>query len=359
MRELQHLIEKFWRGKATAAERNKLMRDLELHGREFEEWLKQSYSSRELPDNAHRLHPERTSILLEKIHKRIAAQNKPRVWWKAQHYRLGFAAAILLLVVAGICWQVKYIKIARQPASSLEDSRSFIRIDTENKGKLLTLPDSSIIWLAPGSTILYTGDFGHSKREIILKGKARFDVAKKVDAPFVVSADGYTVTALGTAFIVQTNMEDNMSVKLLSGKVLVKTTPVSRSSFSEILLNPGDELQINVRNGQFKMLETLPPHTADKNEIKGRQTDIHPAETLVLHFDETPLTTVFEQLATICKQDFVYNPADLSGLIFTGRLPLGHANSTGLLNVLSKLCQEYGLVYSEQHGKIVINKKTN
>lgn len=82
-----------------------------------------------------------------------------------------------------------------------------------------TLPDGSRIEHKPGSayTVDYTAELRHI---VLLRGTAHFDVAKNADRPFVVTAGGVTIRAVGTAFSVEHN-EDRIEVLVTEGRVAV------------------------------------------------------------------------------------------------------------------------------------------
>src|SRR5690606_1267183 len=92
---------------------------------------------------------------------------------------------------------------------------------TNSSGRMLsiTLPDESIVHLAPGATIYHAVNFNSDHRNIDLIGRARFDVAKNPDLPFTVTSRGYTVTALGTIFLVDDTRGNHLKIALLEGQV--------------------------------------------------------------------------------------------------------------------------------------------
>ena len=82
----------------------------------------------------------------------------------------------------------------------------------------VTLPDGSIVTLSTDTLVRTKKDDG--KRLVYLeRGQAYFKVAKDRQHPFVVSAAGRTVTALGTAFEVR--VDNGFKVTLVEGKVKV------------------------------------------------------------------------------------------------------------------------------------------
>ena len=62
------------------------------------------------------------------------------------------------------------------------------------------LPDGTVAWLSPCSSLRLSASFTESDRKVELDGATYFDVAKNPEKPFIVSAKGYRVRVLGTKF---------------------------------------------------------------------------------------------------------------------------------------------------------------
>ncbi len=89
----------------------------------------------------------------------------------------------------------------------------------------VTLADGSVVTLDT-DTVLRTDDSGRERRMYLDKGRAFFRVAHNPARPFVVAADGRTVTALGTAFDVR--VDGGFEVTLVEGKVRVEQPALLR-----------------------------------------------------------------------------------------------------------------------------------
>jgi transmembrane sensor len=87
-------------------------------------------------------------------------------------------------------------------------------------GRRLALNDGSLVDLNAGSEVQVT--FSTGERRITLStGEAHFDVAHDADRPFVVTAGGVSVRAVGTAFNVKL-AGDSIDVLVVEGKVEVQ-----------------------------------------------------------------------------------------------------------------------------------------
>jgi ferric-dicitrate binding protein FerR (iron transport regulator) len=87
---------------------------------------------------------------------------------------------------------------------------------------LLTLSDSSKVWLNANTTFTFPNTFSSGTREVTLEGEGYFDIAHNASQPFVVKAGKYDIKVLGTEFNVLAYTENpEFEVSLLSGSVEV------------------------------------------------------------------------------------------------------------------------------------------
>lgn len=112
----------------------------------------------------------------------------------------------------------------------------------------VTLPDGSVVTLNTDTVVRTRGD--KARRLVYLdKGQAFFRVAKDRRHPFVVTAAGRTVTALGTAFDVHVD-RGGLKVVLVEGKVRVEPAaaqaarpgPAPRNAAVATDMAPGSQL---------------------------------------------------------------------------------------------------------------------
>lgn len=118
-----------------------------------------------------------------------------------------------------------------------------------------TLPDSSSVTLAPGSTLRLQRH--KDNRLVQMTGKVYFNVRHDDRAPFRVDAGSGFVKVLGTRF--QVDSRDPISVSVVSGKVLFSAI---RSGEEALILTKGQSaVWIRLRQSQLKSLRntlTLP-----------------------------------------------------------------------------------------------------
>lgn len=140
-----------------------------------------------------------------------------------------------------------------------------------------TLPDSSSVTLAPGSTLRLQKH--KDKRLFQMTGKVYFNVRHDDRAPFRVDAGSGFVKVLGTRF--QVDSRDPISVSVVSGKVL----------FSAI--RSGEEALI-LTKGQSAVLD---PAASKPVEITPKHPNPAAWATGEFIYDNTPLPEVLSELS--------------------------------------------------------------
>lgn len=140
-----------------------------------------------------------------------------------------------------------------------------------------TLPDSSSVTLAPGSTLRLQKH--KDKRLVQMTGKVYFSVRHDDRAPFRVDAGSGFVKVLGTRF--QVDSRDPISVSVVSGKVL----------FSAI--RSGEEALI-LTKGQSAVLD---PAASKPVEITPKHPNPAAWATGEFIYDNTPLPEVLSELS--------------------------------------------------------------
>lgn len=128
--------------------------------------------------------------------------------------RLAATSSVLaLLLVVGAWWRFGPQRIARPNVSS----SAVVAMPAHQQ-----LPDNSVIELNDGARVKV--DYSGALRRVVLeRGEAHFQVVKNASRPFVVSAGGVDVRAVGTSFSVQLG---GLAVEVLvtEGRVEVEKT---------------------------------------------------------------------------------------------------------------------------------------
>jgi len=128
----------------------------------------------------------------------------------------------------------------------LYDSSLNHEILNESDGiSLVQLPDGSAIQLNQGSSISYKESwFSGFNRNITLKGKAFFKIAKNPEKEFIVETNQLNVTVLGTQFTINQN-GDRTQFVLSEGKVKLEGLAINNEIFVD---KPGQQIIIEEGN---------------------------------------------------------------------------------------------------------------
>jgi transmembrane sensor len=141
----------------------------------------------------------------------------------------GMAALLLLIFKTGI---------TDQPSAGNESDQSQ-QVVFRNASLGIykkTLPDGSIVWLSPNSTLTYPQKFTGNYRNVTLIGEAFFEVTKDVKHPFIIASNELTTKVWGTSFRVR-------AFKYAPAEVSVLTVN-QNSSKVQVMLLPGQKAKL-------------------------------------------------------------------------------------------------------------------
>ncbi len=149
-----------------------------------------------------------------------------------------YAAAAMALLVFGVAMWLLLPK---------QSNEGFIAQTTEQETQNLALTDGSKIVLSELSSLACAADFGKKSREVLFEGEASFSVAKDAERPFIIRVGDYSVTVLGTEFVLRAYPTDSIyTLQLTSGKVKLQYAQDS------LLAETGDLVQFNTITKQFR-----------------------------------------------------------------------------------------------------------
>lgn len=157
---------------------------------------------------------------------------------------LKYAALLLCLFSLGIVLNRTSLSFFKKQEHAMVSEKFEKHSNPRGQTSIITLPDSSKVYLGAESSIRFSEKFEGKKREIYLVGEAFFDVVHLQNRPFVVNTGSVQTVVLGTSFKIDAHIGKNISVSVATGKVGVGNNSRNKyKSFS--MLYPGEKLTWN------------------------------------------------------------------------------------------------------------------
>jgi len=228
-----------------------------------------------------------------------SASQKKSIWKKVKANTIGrhstltykiAAAALLLCCLA-------FVAIRYQAADTAQE----MLIVTTAKGQRakVLLPDSSLVYLKPQSTLTYGKTFADG-RHVQLLGEAFFEVQKDPEHPFTITGDRTETKVLGTSFNLQSR-NHQQSLTVLTGKVAYRDLATGQT---EIVM-PDERVELGVANKLSKQRVSAESYTTwTKDELR---------------FDDMPLGDMIPQLEEWYGVSIKLANRQLAKKTFTGR----------------------------------------
>lgn len=150
-----------------------------------------------------------------------------------------------LLALSGSAIAVLVSVLMHQPWRNIETLETRL-----GEQRLVVLADGTRISLNTSTRVQVELD--QARRSVsVLRGEALFEVAKDASRPFVVSAAGTEVTAMGTSFLVRvapsnSGAPETLDVMLVEGQVIVQSqnSKPRKAIAQPIVMVPGDRLRV-------------------------------------------------------------------------------------------------------------------
>lgn len=224
-------------------------------------------------------------------------RQRPRAlfWWST-------AAAAVIVAASAAWWGHQLFDSMAAPGG--------LRVETEvNDHRELELADGSKVTLGARSQLTVRID-GGSRKLWLESGQAYFEVAKDEVRPFVVYADGGTITATGTGFDVH-QIGGQVEVTVVEGSVVVQGAPMAApgmdgsgsAEFPTTSLKEGQRLGFG---DVLTPIETVDPETA----LAWRGG--------YLNYGGQPLSEVIADVQRYTKKQLVLADAEVGKLKFRG-----------------------------------------
>jgi ferric-dicitrate binding protein FerR (iron transport regulator) len=155
-----------------------------------------------------------------------------------------YAAIFIPAFVCGVIAMYFYAA-ARMSETQQETAALYTEYTVPYGSKsLVTLPDSSSIWMNAGSKLRYSSAFNETEREVFIEGEAYFKVSQNRKKPFLVKSSAVTLKVLGTSFNIKAYPEeDNVETTVESGSVQVLRN-VKGQLMDKLILTSGQKVTV-------------------------------------------------------------------------------------------------------------------
>lgn len=253
----------------------------------------------------------------KKVKNRCEYKDRNQVLVELRWY---FAAAslALLLTIGGFWLKSNGDKIADE----------FIKI-TAQQSQMYTLPDSTKVWMEPGSAIKYTKTFDKD-RKVWLSGNSLFEVYKHEGSTFQVYIDKAFIEVKGTCFHVkQTNAEKN-EITLFNGKIEFNVEATGQRT----VMKPLQKVIYNPSNAETKIEQIA--------NIKW--------ENGKYNFTDIPLQELISIINQMYNSDVILDKGINHESAFTGSIRYDEP----LEDVVNKICFTLNLNKEEHANRIII-----
>jgi transmembrane sensor len=218
------------------------------------------------------------------------------------------------------------------------------------------LHDGSIVELNKGAqiSIRYTG---MERRVDLLSGEAYFEVAKNPDRPFIVSARGIDVKAVGTAFNVRLR-DDSLEVLVTHGRVVMDSSALVKTSDvagTDEPVSSKPELGAGQRSLVTFISEVVLPlvDEVSEEEVERELTWKHQ----VLEFTARPLGEIVKEFNHYNTRQITIHDRDLYDMKITATFR--SYNLDGFVRLLELTCPVKASFESEESITLVRDKSVN
>lgn len=275
------------------------------------------------------------------------------------------AASVLLLITVGYKWLSNDKGKTNPVVATVEKDNAtkvIVRheINTSGKAQRMVLADSSEVLLDPLSEITWNEPFTNNKRDVVLKGRARFSVAKDKTKPFTVISGHLATTALGTQFIVTAFEEDDfITVQLYEGRVVVKGADNTHAKLKkDFYLMPGEELLYSNKQNTASVRRFINDNTTAKKATRDERSTADQPSLPVdkgswYMFNNQPLAQVFKQLEEMYGVEIVYAEAEIQKMYFIGKF----SKNDSVNNILKQIASLNNLTVSVHNNTYTIKNK--
>lgn len=149
------------------------------------------------------------------------------------------AASVAILLLIGGLWMIL--------GDNKAEMNELVRIEAQ-QSMMYILPDSTKVWMKPGSSIQFAKDF-NKERKVWLSGNSLFEVYKHEGSTFQVHINKAFIEVKGTCFLVKQDDIKQNEITLFHGKIEFNV----ESTGKKIVMQPLQKVTYNVDNAQTQI----------------------------------------------------------------------------------------------------------
>ncbi|HEY0742707.1 MAG TPA: FecR domain-containing protein [Chryseosolibacter sp.] len=281
-------------------------------------WLNENPSKRDEVEEARQLifaileqnyrpSDEKQAEIWSKIRTTLHMDDQPVVFEDSESkestlFWMKVAAAVIFLVVA--TFGTTYFLSGRNTELPIAAVQKPVFIKEENNTatpRTVVLKDGSSIILQPHSFIQVPKDFVGDQREVYLTGEAFFEVKRDPSRPFLVHTNEIITRVLGTSFNVRSFENENVVVRVKTGKVSVfkakenKKGTANGDAVEGVVLSPNQ--QVVYEREEMRLSKSL----IEDPVVLGTKPRYD------FEFKDTPIKNVFAEIEEAYGVDIVYD----------------------------------------------------
>ena len=255
----------------------------------------------------------------KKVKTKCEYRKNNRVLVELRPYLAAASVAILLLI--GGLWMIL--------GDNKAEMNELVRIEAQ-QSMMYILPDSTKVWMKPGSSIQFAKDF-NKYRKVWLSGNSLFEVYKHEGSTFQVHINKAFIEVKGTCFLVKQDDIKQNEITLFHGKIEFNV----ESTGKKIVMQPLQKVTYNVDNAQTQI-----ENISNISWENGRY-----------NFEDVPLTQLIETVNQMYNTNIVLKRNLGKKALFSGSIRYDET----LDDVLDKICFSLNLTIETHNEQIIIH----
>ena len=255
----------------------------------------------------------------KKVKTKCEYRKNNRVLVELRPYLAAASVAILLLIVG--LWMIL--------GDNKAEMNELVRIEAQ-QSMMYILPDSTKVWMKPGSSIQFAKDF-NKDRKVWLSGNSLFEVYKHEGSTFQVHINKAFIEVKGTCFLVKQDDIKQNEITLFHGKIEFNV----ESTGKKIVMQPLQKVTYNVDNAQTQI-----ENISNISWENGRY-----------NFEDVPLTQLIETVNQMYNTNIVLKRNLGKKALFSGSIRYDET----LDDVLDKICFSLNLTIETHNEQIIIH----